>query len=175
MPEFDAETLAEHAVMFGLVNKDQAKEAKNDAEDGTPDALLRMLLRKGLLTSWQIERLQKSDPSGFFFGGCKVLFHLAEGTFARVYRGERQDSRQAVAIKVLRNRFVADPAAVKRFNQEAESGMKLSHENIVRIISFGEEDKRHYMIMEYVEGSNLRDFLKIRGRLSQKDAMPLIL
>ena len=53
--------------------------------------------------------------------------------------------------------------------------MKLRHENIVRIISFGEEDKRHYMIMEYVEGSNLRDFLKIRARIKGTDALPLML
>ena len=43
--------------------------------------------------------------------------------------------------------------------------MRLVHPNIVQIFDYGEQDKRHYMIMEYVEGSNLRDFLKIRGRL----------
>src|SRR4051812_27254519 len=174
MPEFDAETLAEHAVMFGLVNKDQAKEAKNDAEDGTPDALLRMMLRKGMLTSWQVERLQKGDPSGFFYGGCKVLFHLAEGTFARVYRGVRQDSGAPVAVKVLRNRFVVDPEAVQRFHKEAEAGMRLRHDNIVQILDYGEEDKKHYMIMEYVEGANLRDFLRIRTKISGEDAVPLM-
>ena len=174
MSDMDAITLADHAVMIGLVSAGQAREAVSDAEDGSLAALSRSMLRKGLLTSWQLDRLQKNDPTGFFFGGCKVLFHLAEGTFARVYRGERQDSRSPVAVKVLRNRFVIDPAAVQRFNKEAESGMKLAHPNIVRILSHGEEDKRHYMIMEYVEGSNLRDFLKIRGRMSQKDAMPLI-
>ncbi len=175
MPDMDAITLADQAVLLGLVTPSQAREAIDDAESGTIEALSRSFLRKGLLTSWQIDRLQKNDPTGFFFGGCKVLFHLAEGTFARVYRGERQETRQPVAIKVLRNRFVVDPAAVKRFHQEAESGMKLRHDNIVRIIHYGEEDKRHYMIMEYVEGSNLRDFLKLRGRLSEKDSLPLML
>jgi len=175
MSDMDALTLADQAVMIGLVSAGQAREAVSDAEDGSLAALSRSFLRKGLLTSWQIDRLQKSDPTGFFFGGCKVLFHLAEGTFARVYRGARQDSRTPVAVKVLRNRFVIDPAAVQRFNKEAESGMKLSHPNIVRILSHGEEDKRHYMIMEYVEGSNLRDFLKIRGRMSQEAGLPLIL
>ena len=174
MSDMDAIALADLAVMIGLVTPGQSREAVNDAEDGSIESLSRSFLRKGLLTSWQIDRLQKNDPTGFFFGGCKVLFHLAEGTFARVYRGERQDGKQPVAIKVLRNRFVIDPAAVKRFNQEAESGMRLRHENIVRIISYGEEDKRHYMIMEYVEGANLRDFLRIRSRLSQKEALPLI-
>jgi serine/threonine protein kinase len=161
--------------MLGLINRDQANAAKSDAEDGTPDALIRSLLRKGLLTSWQIDRLQKGDPSGFFYGGFKVLFHIAEGTFARVYRGQMVAGTQPVAIKVLRQRFATDPGAVERFNKEAEAGLKLQHPNIVRIHDFGEQDKRHYMIMEFVEGSNLRDFLKLRVRLRPGEALPLML
>src|SRR4051794_25091971 len=175
MPDMDALSLADQAVMIGLVSPGQAREAVNDAEDGSIEALSRSFLRKGLLTSWQLDRLQKNDPTGFFFGGCKVLFHLAEGTFARVYRGVKPETGSAVAIKVLRNRFVNDPAAVERFNKEAEAGMKLRHPNIVRILDYGEEDKRHYMIMEYVEGSNLRDFLKLRVRLSPEEALPMMI
>ena len=174
MPDLDAQSLADHAVMLGLVSRPDARHALADADDGTMVGVSRSFLRKGLLTSWQLERLKKNDPTGFFYGGCKILFHLAEGTFARVYRGVRQETGDAVAIKVLRNRFVADPQAVQRFNQEAEAGMKLDHPNIVRILNYGEEDKKHYMIMEYVEGANLRDFLKIRAKLGGEDALPLI-
>jgi len=174
MVEFDAESLAEQAVMIGLVNNEQALEARADATDGSAEALLRSMLRKGMLTSWQIERLQKGDPSGFFFGGCKVLFHIAEGTFARVYRGQRLSDNRPVAIKVLRQRFVSDPAAIVRFNKEAEAGMRLQHPNIVQIIDYGEQDKKHYMIMEYVEGSNLRELLKIRVLIEPKAALPLM-
>jgi serine/threonine protein kinase len=117
----------------------------------------------------------KGDPTGFFFGNNKVLFHIAEGTFARVYRGQRQDTGQAVAIKVLRRRFTTDAAAVARFAQEAEAGMRLVHPNIVRIYEYGEVERNHYMVMEYVEGSNLRDFLKLRGRLSADEALPILI
>src|SRR4051794_2778731 len=101
MPELDAESLVDQITMLGLVSREQLREAMADAEDGSPDAVLRMLLRKGWLTSWQVERLKKGDPAGFFYGESKVLFHLAEGTFARVYRGEHGSSGQALAIKVL--------------------------------------------------------------------------
>jgi tRNA A-37 threonylcarbamoyl transferase component Bud32/CheY-like chemotaxis protein len=175
MPELDAQSLADHAVMIGLVARPQAREALANADDGSYEAVVRSFLRSELLTSWQIERLNKGDPSGFFYGGCKVLFHLAEGTFARVYRGERVDSRSPVAIKVLRQRFGMDPGAVERFRKEAEAGMKLAHPNIVRILDFGEQDRKHYMIMEYVEGSNLRDLLKIRQRITSDAALPLML
>jgi tRNA A-37 threonylcarbamoyl transferase component Bud32/CheY-like chemotaxis protein len=175
MADFDAETLAEQAVLIGLISREQVREALHEAENGTLEALTRVLLRKQLLTSWQLDKLMKGSTSGFFFGGAKVLFHIAEGTFARVYRGRRMPGNHSVAIKVLRHRFVADAAAVDRFNKEAEAGLKLVHPNIVRIYDYGEQDRQHYMLMEYVEGSNLRDFLKIRNRLTVHESLPMMI
>ena len=169
MSQIDAEELAHKATLLGLVTKEQAREAKADAEDGSFEAVVKSFLRKEYLTRWQVEKLQKSDdPSGFFYGGCKVLFHIAEGTFARVYRGKKMPGGQSVAIKVLRNRFVSDAQSIKQFNEEAEAGLRLVHPNIVRMLEYGEEDKKYYMIMEYVEGSNLRDFLKLRGQAQRE-------
>jgi serine/threonine protein kinase len=53
--------------------------------------------------------------------------------------------------------------------------MRLIHPNIVRIYNYGEEEKRHYIIMEFIEGSNLRDFLKIRKRLAAAEALPMMI
>jgi tRNA A-37 threonylcarbamoyl transferase component Bud32 len=175
MSEIDAESLAQNATLLGLVTKNQAQEAKLDAEDGSAEALIKSFLRKELLTRWQVEKLQKNDPSGFFYGGCAVLFHIAEGTFARVYRGKKLPGGQPVAIKVLRNRFVSDPEAVERFHKEAEAGLRLIHPHIVRTYEYGAEGDKHYMTMEFVEGSNLKEFLKIRGRLSETEALPLLI
>ncbi|HWE35806.1 MAG TPA: protein kinase [Isosphaeraceae bacterium] len=174
MADFDAETLAEQALLIGLISREQVREAMREADNGTFEALTRVLLRKQLLTSWQLDRLMKGETGGFFFGGAKVLFHIAEGTFARVYRGRKMPGNQSVAVKVLRKRFISDAAAVDRFNQEAEAGLKLVHPNIVRIYEYGEQDRQHYMTMEYVEGSNLRDFLKIRNRLTVHEALPMM-
>jgi eukaryotic-like serine/threonine-protein kinase len=175
MPELDAEALVDQVTMLGLVSREQLREASAEAEDGSPEKVLRMLLRKGSLTSWQIERLKKGDPSGFFFGESKVLFHLAEGTFARVYRGEHVPTSGPVAIKVLRQRFASMPEAVERFHKEAEAGIRLRHPNIVKIIDVGQHENRHFMIMEYVEGMNLRDFMKLRTRMTPEQAAPLMI
>ncbi len=93
MAEVDADMMVDQVTMLGLISREQLQDARADAENGSPDAVLRMLVRKGALTSWQLDRLKKGDPSGFFFGDSKVLFHLAEGTFARVYRGEHSTTR----------------------------------------------------------------------------------
>jgi len=175
MLDIDAEMLFDQVKMIGLVSREQLHEATIDAEDGSPDSMLRMLLRKGAITSWHIERLKKGDPSGFFFGDAKVLFHLAEGTFARVYRGEHITTKAALAIKVLRQRFAMIPEAVDRFHKEAEAGMRLHHPNIVQVLDVGRQENRSYMIMEYVEGMNLRDFMKLRMRIPPEQASPLML
>jgi serine/threonine protein kinase/CheY-like chemotaxis protein len=167
--------LLDNAVMLGLINREQAQEARAEAEDRELETVARVLVRKGFLTSWQLERLRKGDAGGFFFGGCKVIFHLAEGTFARVYRGMRAETGEPVAVKVLRRRFSNDPESVARFNKEAEEGMRLQHPNIVKILDFGNADRQHYMLMEYVEGSNLRDLLKIRQRVDPVMALPMML
>ena len=174
MSEIDAESLARHAILLGLVTKEQAQVAKADAEDGYLDALIRSFLRKELLTRWQVDKLQKDDPSGFIFGGCLVLFHIAEGTFARVYRGKKMPGGQSVAIKVLRNRFVTDPEAVERFNMECRGGALCARSIPTSSgrMNMGAEGDKHFMTMEYVEGSNLRDFLRIRSRLSETEALP---
>lgn len=176
MSDIEAEALAKTAVRTGVVTREEAREAKLDAEDGSVDALIRSFESKGLLTSWQIDKLRKGDDSGYFHGGCKVLFHIAEGTFARVYRGTRVfGGGEPVAIKVLRHRFAENPAHVQRFVAEAEAGMRLIHPNIVRIFEHGEDQKNYYMIMEYVEGANLRDFLRLRKKLSPAEALPIML
>jgi serine/threonine protein kinase len=100
---------------------------------------------------------------------------LAEGTFARVYRGEHVTTKAPLAIKVLRQRFALIPEAVDRFHKEAEAGMRLHHPNIVQVLDQGQQENRHYMIMEYVEGMNLRDFMKLRVRMSPRQALPLML
>jgi tRNA A-37 threonylcarbamoyl transferase component Bud32/CheY-like chemotaxis protein len=167
--------LLDHAVLLGLINRFQAREVQAEAEDREIESVSRVLLRKGLLTSWQLERVKKGDNTGFFYGGCKVLFHLAEGTFARVYRGMKSESGEPFAVKVLRKRFANDPEAVARFNKEAQEGMRLRHPNIVQIVDFGNVERQHYMLMEYVEGSNLRDLLKIRQRIDPAVGLPMML
>ena len=84
-------------------------------------------------------------------------------------------TKAALAVKVLRQRFAQIPDAVDRFHKEAEAGMRLHHPNIVQVIDQGRQENRHYMIMEYVEGMNLRDFMKLRTRIETGQATPLMM
>ena len=125
MPEVDAHSLVDQLIRIGLVSREQYRQAMAEAEDSSGEVLIRVLMRKGWITSWQLERLKKNDPSSFFYGDYRALFHLAEGTFARVYRGRHDLTGSPVAIKVLRHRFATMNESVKRFHKEAQAGMRL--------------------------------------------------
>ncbi|QEH38489.1 Serine/threonine-protein kinase StkP [Aquisphaera giovannonii] len=175
MAELELASVVDQLDLIGLISRDQLREARAEADDGSPEALIRVLLRKGWLTSWQLERIKKNDALSFFYGNYRAMFFLAEGTFARVYRGSQNDSGAPVAIKALRNRLANIPEAVARFHKEAEAGMRLRHENIVRILDQGQQENRHFIIMEFVEGMNLRELLRSRTRIGADKALPLML
>ena len=138
--------------------------------------LLRALERRGTLTPFQIAKLNKGDTSGYFFGANKILYKIASGAFARVYRGINVQTGEPAAVKVLRHRWTRDPASIQAFYHEGEVGEKLRHPNIVRIDEVSGHDSLHYIAMEFVEGGNLRDFLAIRnGRLNRDEAVRLML
>jgi serine/threonine protein kinase len=130
-----------------------------------PDEFLDLLQRKQLLTGYQVEKLAKLETDGLILGGCKLLYRNAAGSFARLYRAASLDDGSMVAMKVLRDRWAKDPDTVKLFHREGEIGRRLKHPAIVPIYAVGQDGDDHYITMEFVEGGNFRDFLKIRGKL----------
>ncbi len=139
------------------------------------DALIKELEILGAITSYQSGVLKKRETDGLRLGGYKLLYRNASGSFARVFRGSAVDSAQVVAIKVLRQRFVDDPRAVMLFRREGELGKRLQHKNIVPIYEVGSDGNQHYFTMEFVEGGNFRDFIKIRKKFSPTDATKYVL
>lgn len=126
---------------------------------------LDLLQRKHVLTGFQVEKLARRETDGLVLGGAKLLYRISAGSFARVYRGSSLQDGTPVGIKVLRDRWAADPETVKLFHREGDIGRRLKHPNIVPIWAVGQEGVHHFITMEFVEGGNLRDFLKIRGKL----------
>ncbi len=139
------------------------------------DGLIKELEALGALTSYQSGLLKKRETEGLRLGGYKLLYRNASGSFARVFRGSAVDSGQMVAIKVLRQRFVDDPRAVTLFRREGELGKRLVHKNIVPIFEVGSDGNQHYFTMEFVEGGNFRDFIKIRKKFSPAEATKYVL
>jgi serine/threonine protein kinase len=125
-----------------------------------------LLEKQQVLTGFQIERLRTGDTDGLVLGDCKLMYRVASGSFARFYRGANVVTGQQLGIKVLRDRWANDPDFVSLFRREGEIGKRLIHPNIVPIYEVGSSGKYHFLVMEFVEGGNLRDFLKIRKKFS---------
>ncbi|MDW8223636.1 MAG: serine/threonine-protein kinase [Gemmatales bacterium] len=177
MQELTASNLAQRVVQLGLVRPEQIEDTLQELPPGSNgENLLRALERRGLLTGLQIEKLRRGDTTGYFLGGYALKYKIAAGTFGRVFRAEDPNNGQAVAIKVLRRRWTEDKNVVELFIREACLGMSLKHPNIVQtlMVDHDKATDQHFMVMEFVEGGNLRDMLTIRKRFDVAETLRLL-
>jgi serine/threonine protein kinase len=109
-------------------------------------------------------------------GGYRLLYRIAAGSFGRVYRADNLRTGEVVAIKVLRRRWAEDQRKIELFEREGKVGLQMQHPNIVRILAVNRDPStgQYYIVMEFVEGGNLRDFLGIRKKLEAKEALRLL-
>lgn len=93
----------------------------------------------------------------------ELLKQLGGGGMAIVYMGRDTLLNRLVTVKMLRPEFTSDEDFIQRFRREAQAVASLSHPNIVSIYDVGLEDKVHYLVMEYVEGDNLKNQIRELG------------
>jgi serine/threonine-protein kinase len=172
-----AEKFAQRAFQLGLLTQQQLDSVWGEfrRRDVPLEDFRDLLLRREYLTNYQFERVQRGERSGFFYGDYKVLYLVGTGSFARVYRAENKGTGEIVAVKVLRKRYSEDPVQTEQFLHEGRMGMRLRHPNIVPIYEVFSEKKYHFLIMEFVEGRNLREFVQVRKRLTPLEATNLII
>lgn len=177
MAGLTASELADAAFDMGLLTERQLQEiwAHFGSHAVSLDDLVQHLIRRGLLTNYQVDLLLKGKRSGYFYGDYKVLYMVGAGTFARVFRAVHRQTGQVVAVKVLRQRFSENEKMVSRFLREGEIGKTLQHPNIVPVYEVSSVAGTHFLVMEFVEGSTLRDFVKARKKLDPLQATKLMI
>jgi eukaryotic-like serine/threonine-protein kinase len=94
---------------------------------------------------------------------------IGEGGMARVYRGRDLRLNRQVAIKVLHNHYSSDTNFVSRFHHEAQAAANLHHPNIVDVYDVGQDRDIHYIVMEYLPGSDLKSRLLQHGPLALEE------
>ena len=85
------------------------------------------------------------------------------GGMANVYRGVDEKNGNPIAVKVLKEEFLDNEELVRRFKNESKAISILSHPNIVKVYDVSVTDKLQYIVMEYVDGITLKEYLKQRG------------
>lgn len=104
----------------------------------------------------------------------EIIRILGEGGMANVYLANDTILNRKVAVKVLRGDLANDERFVRRFQREALSASSLSHPNIVEMYDVGEDDGNFYIVMEYIEGKNLKQLIKRRTRLSLPEVIDIM-
>ncbi len=104
-------------------------------------------------------------------GRYEILDRISEGGMATVYRARRLADGAVVALKVLREQYSGDAEFVERFQREARAVSQLRHPCMVEVYDSGADGPVHYIAMEYVEGSNLKEYLRREGRLAPERAL----
>jgi len=137
------------------------------AKSLAPDAarMAGLLVRDGILTQFQAEQILQGKWRRFTIGKYKVLERIGSGGMGSVYLCEHKLMRRRVAVKVLPTAKASDPTALERFYREARAVAALDHPNIVHAYDIDQDEQLHFLVMEYVDGSNLQDIVKKVGPL----------
>ena len=113
------------------------------------------------------------SPEGLLDHRYQLLERIGGGGMAEVYLAEDTLLTRRVAVKILRSQYTSDEDFVVRFRQEARAAARLSHPNIVSIFDVGCAEDTHYIVMEYVSGETLKDYIKREGPLSPQIVLEL--
>jgi serine/threonine-protein kinase len=172
-----ADEIGQQAFDLGLLNEHQLSDVWGSfrSRNVPAEEFVQALVRRELLTNYQVERLLKGERTGFFFGDYRVLYLVGTGTFARVYRAVHRETGQVVAVKVLRKRFSENAIQAGRFVREGQVGCNLRHPNIVPTYEVVSNGKIHFIVMEFVEGWNLREFVRIRKKFDPVEATRMMI
>jgi beta-lactam-binding protein with PASTA domain/tRNA A-37 threonylcarbamoyl transferase component Bud32 len=106
-------------------------------------------------------------------GRYRVENELGRGGMAKVYRGQDTVLGRTVAIKILAPQYAEDQGFVQRFRREAQAAARISNQTIVSVFDTGSDDGVHFIVMEYVEGRTLADYLTGGGRIMPDRAIDI--
>jgi serine/threonine protein kinase len=107
------------------------------------------------------------------FPGLEILESLGQGGMGAVYKARQTKLDRLVAVKVLPEEWGKDPAFAERFTREAKALARLNHPHIVAVHDFGHSEGLFYLVMEYVDGANLRNIMA-GGGLEPHEALAII-
>jgi serine/threonine protein kinase len=143
-----------------------AQQKANGTMPAGPEALANQMIQDGLLTPFQTKQLLQGRWKRFRIGNkYKLLEMLGAGGMGAVYLCEHLFMRRLVALKVLPTDKATDQSAVERFLREARASAALDDHNIVRSYDVDQYDNLYFLVMEYIEGTNLQEIVSRCGRL----------
>ena len=146
-----------------LLTPEQIDDARLAAQEcSDPKTVAKALVQRGLLTRWQAGQLL-AGRSSFFLGKYKLIEPIGRGGMGGVFLGQHTTMNRRVALKILSRQVGKDPASLERFLDEARAIAALDHPNIVQAYSVDHDADRYYLVMEYIDGRDLKQLVEEEG------------
>jgi eukaryotic-like serine/threonine-protein kinase len=114
------------------------------------------------------------QPGSVFANRYKIIKVLGEGGMGAVYKAQDLELERELALKIVRPELSNNPEILQRFKQELILARQVTDRNIIRIFDLGEAQGIKFITMEYVEGQNLHQLLKQRGKLDVAEAVNIM-
>ncbi len=172
----DLETVVKQLADSGIIAPGKLENfvpPKASPKDG--EALLRELHKQKLLTTFQAQQFAQGRAKALILGNYTLIDKIGAGGMGQVFKAEHRRMKRLVAIKMLPKAMLKDAAAAARFQREVEAAAKLRHTNIVAADDADEANGVHFLVMEYVEGSDLSALVKKNGPFPVAKAINYIL
>lgn len=149
-----------------LLTPEQLAELRKRAStvEDNPRPMIDALVQRRLLTRWQVNQILSGQPV-LTIAKYKLLDKIGAGGMGTVYKAEHMQMGRIVALKLISKELLSQPDSVARFRREVHMAASLHHPNIVTAYDADEVRGRQFLVMEYVEGNNLNEWLKQHGRL----------
>jgi serine/threonine protein kinase len=152
----------------GMIDEQKLQEylQRRELTRGLPDdprEFCDELVRDGIVTYFQAEQFMLGKWRGFTIGKYKLLERVGVGGMGQVFLCEHMFMKKRVAVKVLPPAKAEQPAALGRFYREARAAGSLAHPNIIRTHDIDQDGNLHFIVMDYINGSNLLDTVKKFG------------
>src|SRR6056297_1040646 len=103
----------------------------------------------------------------------KIIKKLGKGGMALLFEAQDLLLDRQVAIKMLRPEYVTDKDFTKKFRHEAKAVARISHPNVVSIYDIARDNNYHYLVIENIEGSNLKYIINDRGKLTITESLDI--
>jgi serine/threonine-protein kinase len=162
----DHNTFLQNLQQSELLTQEQLREiAERCIGNVAAIDVARAIVRRGWLTRFQARMLLHGRTSGFFLGPYRILDLVGKGGMGRVYKAVHQTMNRTIALKVLAPSLVKTEKARALFNNEVQTAARLNHPNIVHAYDANAVDGRHYLAMEFINGTTLSKLVHLRGPL----------
>lgn len=150
-----------------ILRRDQLEEIETSLTQllHNPQALARELVSRGWLTPYQINQLFSGRAANLTLGPYVLMERVGAGELGLIFKARHRHLNRVSAVHVVREELLAQPEAVSRFYEEVQAASHLDHANVVHLYDAGPIGRTHFLAMEHITGTDLRDLVQQNGPL----------